>query len=295
MGRRSEPPVPQPNPVPANDPIPVYFAKHSQSWEDRYTAEDFDSHHYRMRANIALRWLAALPIPPASWLLEVGCGAGVQSEAASRLGWRVIGADLSLGMVRQAAGSRTGPRWMCAAAAALPFRPRQFNVIMMLGVIGYTRDPAGVLALLRESLRPGGTLIISWASSYLHHTILLRRISEFISAIPNAIYLRAKAAVTRRPTPPHAVDGGFYNEHNKYWDERQFCALLEEAGFRVTRRDAVNFGVLRFMDRRLWPERVDLLVTRFVEFVSRLPLLGFLRNTARGHVVMAVAASDPPA
>src|SRR3974377_2063128 len=49
------------------------------------------------------RWrrstVAALPLPGGAWVLDRACGAGALSRAAQRLGYRVVGGDLSAGML----------------------------------------------------------------------------------------------------------------------------------------------------------------------------------------------------
>lgn len=264
-----------------------YFSANATSWQERYRRDaDFDAHNYRARGDIALRWLDELHAAGKRDLLELGCGAGVQSGRAAVRGWNVAAVDIAVDMLRQAAQASRVPSWAAATVESLPFRPGSFDAVMMLGVIGYVPNPAEALARVREQLRPAGSLIISWASS---PPMLLDSVSARVSAIPDRLYssLRRLIDPTWAPWAP-PEETSFFEQHNRFWTESDFTAVLEQNGFTVKRCRAVNFGKLRFMGHAAWPEHVDIALSRVLERATARRPLSPLRRHARTHVALAI-------
>lgn len=259
-----------------------FFAAHRQAWLDRYRSDSFDARNYRRRAEVARVLLSDVP-RRGGRLLEVGCGAGVQAAAAHHLGWDVCATDLTLPLLHQAKKEFAGPRWVAATAEDLPYRSAAFDVVLMLGVIGYVDDPATVLRGVCRVLTPGGHLIVSWARK----STLLDSASRTVSAVPDRIYLAAKRALTRRSVERPPTDPGFYASYNRFWDRQAFVALLDGTGFRPQSVRGVNFGQFRFMDHALWPPKGDFALSAALETVATLPGFGWLEYFTRTQVAIA--------
>ncbi|MGI5166553.1 SAM-dependent methyltransferase [Spirillospora sp. CA-253888] len=115
-----------------------------------------------------LTWaVATLDIAPADHLLEIGCGRGVAVElACARLTEGTITAlDRSPTMTAAAerrnaahiAAGRARIRTTSLEEAALP--PASFDKVFAVNVnLFWTRSPHRELALIRDALRPGGSL-----------------------------------------------------------------------------------------------------------------------------------------
>jgi 2-polyprenyl-3-methyl-5-hydroxy-6-metoxy-1,4-benzoquinol methylase len=73
-------------------------------------------------------------------LLDVGCGPGLQHAVLRTQGLRVIGIDLSLGMLREARWAMSAGQYAQANALALPFRDKQFDRVLCSGVLYHVRD-----------------------------------------------------------------------------------------------------------------------------------------------------------
>lgn len=263
--------------------VAEYFSTNAPKWRSRYDrARSFDAYNYQRRAAIALQWMREIRPASGGLLLDLGCGAGVQAAEAAGAGWRVIGADMSTGMLAEAAQAHDGPGWVAASVEALPFRPASFDCIAMLGVIGYVEDPSATLVSLRRFLRPGGHLIVSWATS---PPLLLDRVSDAVSWLPSKAY----RLVRRRRSAPRAatVNGSFFTTYNRFWREREFLRLLEGSGFRPERVRALNYGQLRLAGRALWPESVDIRLTRMIERATDIAPFRALREGARTHLALA--------
>ena len=118
-----------------------------------------------MYARLAEALVAAAPVPLAGRLvLDLGTGDGVAGRAALAAGARhVVGADLSLGMLR-----RTAPA-LCPVAAdavALPFRDRLFDLVLAAFCLNHLGSLAAGLA---EARRVGGALAAStFAPGWTH-------------------------------------------------------------------------------------------------------------------------------
>jgi SAM-dependent methyltransferase len=96
-------------------------------------------------------------------VLEVGCGAGQGSRWLASQGARVVGIDLSEGMLAQARalGDRPGaPRpagLVQADARVLPFEDEVFDAaVSAFGAVPFVGDPERVMAEVARVLRPGG-------------------------------------------------------------------------------------------------------------------------------------------
>ena len=112
-------------------------------------------------------------------VLDVGCGMGraVLSMARAFPASRFTGLDLSdeaIAAARaQADQARLSNATFQAADAAAPLGSAKYDLVTAFDVIHDQADPAGVLANIRASLRPGGTFLCVdvAASSELHENI----------------------------------------------------------------------------------------------------------------------------
>ena len=114
--------------------------------------------------------IAAADVAPGMTVADIGTGTGFLAEAALDAGARVIGVDLSDGMLQQVsarfAGRAFEPRQ--STTDALPLAPEEADAIVANMFLHHAEDPAATIAELARALKPGGRLVITDADSHTH-------------------------------------------------------------------------------------------------------------------------------
>lgn len=97
-------------------------------------------------------------------VLEIACGAGQGLGLLARRARRVVGADVTPALVREArAHYRDRIPLLCADAMRLPFQAA-FDVVVLFEAIYYLPDAGRFLDECRRLLRPGGDVLICSAN-----------------------------------------------------------------------------------------------------------------------------------
>jgi 2-polyprenyl-6-hydroxyphenyl methylase/3-demethylubiquinone-9 3-methyltransferase len=99
-------------------------------------------------------------------LLDIGCGGGLLSEPAARMGARVVGIDAShrniaiAGLHAERMGLAVDYRCQTAEALA-ESGERRFDIILNMEVIEHVADTEGFMAASIALLKPGGIMILA--------------------------------------------------------------------------------------------------------------------------------------
>jgi arsenite methyltransferase len=109
------------------------------------------------------------PLYPGDAILDIGCGAGVDSLVAAHLvgaGGRVVGIDFTPAMIARARAHLGRLGWpqvsfQVADAEALPFPDNDFDAVISNGVFNLTVNKAKALQEAQRVLKPGGRLMLA--------------------------------------------------------------------------------------------------------------------------------------
>jgi arsenite methyltransferase len=109
------------------------------------------------------------PLAPGDAVLDIGCGAGVDSLVAARLvgaGGRVTGIDVTAAMIERsrASLSRLGLAnltFQVGEAEALPFPDHTFDAVISNGVFNLTLNKEKALHETHRVMKPGGRLMLA--------------------------------------------------------------------------------------------------------------------------------------
>jgi ubiquinone/menaquinone biosynthesis C-methylase UbiE len=109
------------------------------------------------------------------WVLDAGCGTGIlAARIREDVGpARVVGCDLSIGMLRRAAERSPRGAWLQGDALRLPLRDGVLDAVVTTQALHFLPDRPAALTEFRRVLRPGGLLVIAMVNP---RTVMVSRL-----------------------------------------------------------------------------------------------------------------------
>ncbi len=130
-------------------------------------------------------------LKPGGSVLDVGCGEGILRDELRVHGYsRYVGVDVSEVAVRKATEVPDDKAIFAAADAETWIPPGRFDAVVFNECVYYFENPVGTVARYRESLEPGGVLLVSMFRS--------RRSQAIAKRLQEALPLLEETAVTHR-------------------------------------------------------------------------------------------------
>jgi len=110
-------------------------------------------------------WKVVHQFPPLAETLDsavdVGCGNGTLCAELRSHGWkRVIGVDMSAGRIVEARRRHNGIEFYDVALEQAGIAPRSLDLAILDNVIEHVPDPFEQLTMVRETLKPGGRIVL---------------------------------------------------------------------------------------------------------------------------------------
>lgn len=114
--------------------------------------------------------IAAASIKPGDVVADIGTGTGFLAEAALDAGARVIGIDLSEGMLQQVSTRFQGRPFEArqSTVETMPLAAGEADAVVANMFLHHAEDPPATIAQLAAVLKPGGRLVITDADTHTH-------------------------------------------------------------------------------------------------------------------------------
>ena len=124
---------------------------------------------------------------PAAEMLDIGCGAGLLSEALAKKGFSVLGLDAAPAAIRAAQKHSEGQnlplRYRMGRLEDLLSEGHRFPVVTALEVIEHIPEPQAFMNLLAQAVAPGGILFVSTLNRTLRSLLTAKIGAEYIARL----------------------------------------------------------------------------------------------------------------
>jgi SAM-dependent methyltransferase len=137
-----------------------------QYWDEQAERFDDEPDHGLADPQVREAWARLLlPLmPPSASVADLGSGTGTLAVLLGQAGHRVSGLDIAPRMVDaarvKAASTGVDAEFIVGDAAAPPWAPGSFDVVLTRHVLWAMPDPDAALKRWLELLRPGGLLLL---------------------------------------------------------------------------------------------------------------------------------------
>ena len=269
--------------------VDEYFQSNAGYWRSVYRERNLTGSIYQQRQAAALSLVDGLGLPEESNVLEIGCGAGVMTEALARRKFVVHAIDrvnASLELVHRRAveaGLKNRIFTGIGDVHALDFRDQSFDLVLALGVLPWLHSPRTAMMEISRVLRPGGSAIMTVDNRWRLNHILDPRFNHLLSPVRDA--LRSTAESLRLRTP------GFRPSFPRMHSIKEFDDLLESMGLHKSSGLTLGFGPFTFMGKRVFPDSLGKIVNRCLQQMADWKIPGI--RYAGSHYIVVTQKPGP--
>lgn len=134
-----------------------YTGEADYAYRDERSRERYDDYVWQARLKSIARF-----VPPPADFLDVGAAFGGFVGAATRAGYRARGLDISAFAAEE--GRKRGRNITQGRLLPGALAPQSADVITLIEVFEHLEQPRAAMTALRETLRPGGLLVVQTAN-----------------------------------------------------------------------------------------------------------------------------------
>lgn len=147
-----------------------------------------------LRAENALRtpWVIDSISHKKGKVLDIGCGAGLLTNALAKEGYNVTGIDLSESSLEmaQAFDSTKSVEYLYANAYSLPFQDNAYDAVCAMDVLEHVQHPEKLLQEASRVLRPGGQLFFhTFNRNPLSYVMIIKGVEWFVKNAPKNMHV----------------------------------------------------------------------------------------------------------
>lgn len=177
-------------------------------------------------------------------ILDVGCGNGVISRHLGKLGFNVLGIDVSEQTIKRARELNTLPNvsFEVISAEQLVAQGDTFDAIICSEVLEHLQNPSSLLKVLHQSLKPDGLLIVTVPNGTGPRELFVTRpvlkMRERNNWLWRAI-VKVKTAMGYTGTTVQSAADNL--DHVQFFKKSDLEILSSENHFRIIRFGKANF------------------------------------------------------
>jgi ubiquinone/menaquinone biosynthesis C-methylase UbiE len=233
--------------------IPERYAITKEYWKNVYHNEKefygFVNHEMRNRRKLIVDKLAEHSTKENSRLLDCGCGSGIMTKDAIKLGYDAIGIDISMEMIK-IANNYNNHKFAVGSISKLPFKDNSFDGIICIGVIQYINKEIDVFSEFCRVLKPKGFIIFT-----LPNIATLKYLCDpyyYLIRLPIFIFKSIKKKIFKKnnnSVPDYDQNSDF---SNKRYRINQLNSILQKLEFKIDDIIAVGYGPLTFFRKQIF-------------------------------------------
>jgi len=196
------------NEIPRFVRIDNYAASFGVQWNEYRTTQLDSRTGLTISRDRLIRMLGgSLDVVKGKNILEAGCGAGRFSEILLSAGGNLNAIDLSSAVEANYdnCGSFKNYSVCQANILELPFEPKQFDIVLCIGVIQHTPNPEQTIEALCDQVKPGGLLVIDHYTYGYPSTFSRRLLRNLLINSPVGIAMTFCRSLTSLLWPLHRL------------------------------------------------------------------------------------------